>query len=63
MQCIIDRFEGDYAVVEYGDKQYCNLPRALVPADAREGDTLKLSKITTDRKERIENLMDSLFED
>lgn len=62
MQCIIDRFEGDYAVVEYGEKHYFNLPRALVPADANEGDALEISKITTDRKEKIESLMDSLFE-
>ncbi len=62
MQFIIDRFEGDYAVVELGAKQFVNLPRALVPADAKEGDTLEIKKIETDRKEKIENLMNSLFE-
>ena len=63
MQCIIDRFEGDYAVIEYGEKQYFNLPRTLVPAEAREGDALVISKSTSDRKEKIEGLMNSLFED
>lgn len=63
MQIIIDRFEGDYAVVETDVKQLIHLPRALVPADAKEGDTLEITKIETDRKEKVENLMNSLFED
>lgn len=41
MRCIIDRLEGDYAVVEYYDKML-HLPRVFLPAEAREGDVLDL---------------------
>ncbi len=32
---IVDRFEGDWAVIEYGRKTF-NLPRFLLPQDCRE---------------------------
>jgi hypothetical protein len=31
MQCIIDRFEGEFAVVELPDRTMVNMPRILVP--------------------------------
>jgi hypothetical protein len=64
---IIDRFEGDFAVVEYKEDHTFNLPRSLLPPGAKEGDILTLT-MTIDnesaetRKERIETLMDELFE-
>lgn len=63
MQVIIDRFEGDYAVVEFKSKTYVNLPRILVPEDAREGDILEIHKIQSDRKCETAALMEQLFED
>ena len=40
MRIIIDRFEGDIAVVELGDKTI-NAPRELFPK-AKEGDTVEI---------------------
>ena len=65
MQVIIDRFEGDFAVVEAPNTQFYNLPRALCP-DAKEGDVLIIevdSQTTLARAERISKLMDSVFEE
>jgi hypothetical protein len=39
----IDRFEGPIAVLLGEDDKPIELPRALLPADAREGSVLRLS--------------------
>ncbi|GAW92476.1 DUF3006 domain-containing protein [Calderihabitans maritimus] len=62
----IDRFEGDMAVIEYNGKTF-DLPRSLLPKEAKEGDVLKLSievdkEETEKRRKKIEKLMDDLFE-
>ena len=57
MRIIIDRFEGNYAVVELPDKSTWNVPRELFP-DAVEGDSYVISKDeneTADCQERIED--------
>ena len=61
MKLIIDRFEGDFAVLELEGLSTVNLPKVLVP-NAKEGDivTIEVSK-DKDRHERIEKLADSLF--
>jgi len=64
---IIDRFEGEWAVIEFGRKTF-NLPKFLLPADAKEGDVIDIEvtideKTTASRKESINKLADSLFED
>ena len=41
MEVIVDRFEGDYAVVEIAIGKCVNIPRVLVP-DAKEGDIIKI---------------------
>ena len=59
----IDRFEGDFAVVETTNG-FINIPRSDVPANANEGDVLVLSLDTNEteaRKKRIEGMMDNLF--
>ena len=38
----IDRFEDDVAVVELPDRQVVDLPREILPANAREGDRILL---------------------
>ncbi|MDD2443836.1 MAG: DUF3006 domain-containing protein, partial [Desulfotomaculaceae bacterium] len=43
---IIDRFEGDWVVIEAGGKTF-NLPRELVPPEAAEGDVIMI-KINID---------------
>lgn len=65
MQVTIDRFEGNYAIVELSEGMFVNLPRILVP-DAKEGDIIDISidiDKTEARKKRIENLQNNLFED
>jgi len=60
---IIDRFEGDFAIVETSDGNV-NIPRADIPANAKEGDILviDLDKNETDaRKKRIDGMMNNLF--
>lgn len=61
MKLIIDRFEGDFAVLELEDLSTVNLPKVLVP-NAKEGDivTIEVSK-DEERHERIEKFADSLF--
>lgn len=51
MQLIVDRFEGEWAVCEYGDGKMLELPRTVLPKDVRDGDVLL---ITVDRKATIE---------
>lgn len=63
---IIDRFEEDWAVLEYDDETY-NVPRALLPDNAKEGDVLRISleidqEETEKRREAIRKLEDELFE-
>jgi len=64
---VIDRFEGDWAVIEFGRKTF-NLPKIILPAGAKEGDVIDIEitidrKATASRKESIDKLADSLFED
>lgn len=64
---IIDRFEGDWAVIEDGARSF-NIPRRLVPAGASEGDVI-LIRVAVDReatgarKDRIRGLAEDLFRD
>ena len=40
---ILDRFEGDHAVLERALHEMLDLPRTLLPAGAREGDALRVT--------------------
>jgi len=64
---IIDRFEGNWAVIEFEDITF-NIPRSLLPKSAKEGDVIKISvsvdkNVTAARKNKIKKLVDELFED
>ena len=65
---VIDRFEGDKAVIEFSQdngRLLFDIPRAILPKGAKEGDIIKLSvdrMATQKRKDRIESLSDELFE-
>lgn len=69
MKVIIDRFEGDYAICEKGDRTMMEIPRILMPEDAKEGDVLIIEndKIITDhetteqRKNEIADLVKGLW--
>lgn len=42
MKWVIDRFEGNFAVVE-SEGAYFNIPKDIVPSDAKEGSILEIS--------------------
>lgn len=42
MKGIIDRFEGDYAVVEFDGRQMKDIPRSELTPEAKEGDVIVL---------------------
>lgn len=65
MEVIIDRFEGDYAVVEIAKGKLINMPKVLVP-NAQEGDVIKIiidKEKTKKRKEQVKELVNDLFVD
>jgi len=65
MKVIIDRFEGDYAVVELPNETFIDVPKALFP-EAKEGDVIDITvdmEDTEKRKDRIKDLMKELFND
>jgi len=64
MKYIIDRFEGDFAIVELADRTFVNIPRKAVPTDAREGSVIDVtvdSDTTSARSQKINTMMDDLF--
>lgn len=66
MKYTIDRFEGNFAVVELEDKKFVNIPREAVPPEAKEGDiilTVVDNKGTAEQKQKIEELMKTMFID
>ncbi|MDH6371729.1 hypothetical protein M2444_003528 [Paenibacillus sp. PastF-3] len=67
---IIDRIEGEYAVIEFDGKTE-DVLRSELPAEVKAGDTLVFgegkviidTEATASRKEEIDSLMDELFEE
>ena len=65
MKVIIDRFEGNFAVVELPDSSHVQLPAVLVP-DAKEGSIISIEVDVAETKRRaqaVEELMNDLFAD
>lgn len=66
---IIDRFENDTAVIENGEEMI-NIPRSLLPENAKEGDVITesgggyiIDEASADkRRQEIQDLQDSLWE-
>lgn len=62
----MDRFEGDYAVLLFGDEEIrVDLPQVLLPPGAGEGSLLQVSlelepEEEDERRERIEDLLGRL---
>lgn len=71
MDVIVDRFEGDYAVCEQPNREIIDIPKEKLPKGVKEGDVLTIfgDQVTINtaerkvREERINNLMDDLWED
>jgi hypothetical protein len=66
MKFTIDRFEGDFAVVELDDQTMENIPRRILPSQANEGDIISLEIDVTEtqkRREYIKKLMDDVWAD
>lgn len=64
MKVIIDRFEGDYAVVELPDMKYVNMPKELLPKNAKEGDVIAIAldnNATSDRSKSINKLVEDVW--
>jgi len=62
IQVIIDRFEGDFAVVELPNKEMIDVPIVLFP-DAKQGDVIDIIinyNETDKRKKRINELFNKL---
>jgi|LSQX01.3.fsa_nt_gb hypothetical protein len=68
MKAVVDRFEGGYAVVLFGDEEIrVNVPRRLLPEDVREGSWLRVGFEldpggTESQRKKIEGLLDRLKE-
>lgn len=65
MKVIIDRFEGEYAIVEIEVGKIISLPKILVP-NAKEGDVIKIEidkEETEKRKNTVIELMKQVFEE
>ncbi|HEX3048876.1 MAG TPA: DUF3006 domain-containing protein [Bacillota bacterium] len=64
MEVVIDRFEGEYAVVELPDCTTGRISKTLLP-EAREGDVVEITinkTATGKRKKKIDQLADELWE-
>ncbi len=66
MKAVIDRFEGNLAVVLFGDDEVkVNIPKKLLPKGAKEGSWLKVSialdkEGTKKQEEKIKSKLDKL---
>ena len=66
MNLIIDRFEGDFAVIELPDGKMIDCPKALLPDDAKEGSNLNITvdeTATNDKLKKVTDRMNKLFRD
>jgi hypothetical protein len=66
MKLTIDRFEGSFAVIELENSEMVNVPRVIIPADAKEGSVLVIevdAKETEVRLSRAAELMKKVWLD
>jgi len=60
-QGVIDRFEGDFAVISINSK-YVDIPKELIPEDAKEGDVIFIAVLKNEEeKKNQEELAKSLL--
>lgn len=66
MSFSIDRFEGSIAAVVSDDGKTYNIPKALLPENAKEGDIINIivdEKKTGNKKNEVRNLLNDLFDE
>ena len=66
MQIIIDRFEGNIAVVELPNGKTIDCPKELLPENAKEGNIIKISideQATKEKLNKVTERMNRLFKD
>lgn len=64
MEVVVDRIEGDYAILELELGKFVEIPRILIPK-AKEGDIVKIivdKSGTKKRKKQMAEMVDNLFE-
>lgn len=64
MKVVIDRFEGEYVVVELEDGTMVNMLKTLIPKNAKEGSIITIScneNETENRQENMKKKMNSIF--
>lgn len=65
---IIDRFEGDWAIIETENRTLFNLPRSVMPTELKEGDVIKIMvsidpQSTIQRSKSSKSLLDNFFDE
>ena len=66
MKIIVDRFEGNIAVVELEDGNIIDCPKALLPPNAKEGSIINITvdeNATEEKLQKLTNRMNKLFKD
>ena len=66
MKIIVDRFEGNIAVVELEDGNIIDCPKALLPPNAKEGSIINITVDENATEEKLQKLtirMNRLFKD
>ena len=66
MKVIIDRFEGNFAIVELENKTFVNMPEELIPLGALEGDVLSIevdTKEVDNRRKQISKIVKDIWVD
>lgn len=65
MEVIVNRIEGNYLILELENGNVIDVPKELIP-EAKEGDIVNITidkEKTKRKKEEIEHLINSIFED
>ena len=66
MRIIVDRFEGNIAVVELENGQMIDCPKALLPDNAKEGSIINITvdeNATNEKLQKVTERMNKLFRD
>ncbi len=65
---IIDRFEGDWAIIETENRQTFNMPRSSLPPGLKEGDVINIQMdidldATKERAGKSKRMLENLFDE
>ena len=65
---IIDRFEGDWAIIETENRHTFNLSRFVLPPGIKKGDVISIQVgidlvATKERAEKSKRMIDNLFDE